>query len=73
LPLIVTGSTNWTANAVQANDENLLIAHDADHARTRPPRRRQGCKITVPASIDRRQGGSSGASPTITVRRPDVV
>jgi phosphatidylserine/phosphatidylglycerophosphate/cardiolipin synthase-like enzyme len=28
-PLIVTGSTNWTANAVQANDENLLIAHDA--------------------------------------------
>jgi phosphatidylserine/phosphatidylglycerophosphate/cardiolipin synthase-like enzyme len=28
-PLIVTGSTNWTANAVQANDENLLIVHDA--------------------------------------------
>jgi phosphatidylserine/phosphatidylglycerophosphate/cardiolipin synthase-like enzyme len=28
-PLIVTGSTNWTANAVEANDENLLIAHDA--------------------------------------------
>jgi phosphatidylserine/phosphatidylglycerophosphate/cardiolipin synthase-like enzyme len=28
-PLIITGSTNWTANAVQANDENLLIAHDA--------------------------------------------
>jgi lamin tail-like protein/phospholipase D-like protein len=28
-PLIVTGSTNWTANAVEANDENLLIVHDA--------------------------------------------
>ncbi|HEX5690520.1 MAG TPA: phospholipase D-like domain-containing protein, partial [Roseiflexaceae bacterium] len=28
-PLVVTGSTNWTANAVQANDENLLIVHDA--------------------------------------------
>jgi phosphatidylserine/phosphatidylglycerophosphate/cardiolipin synthase-like enzyme len=31
-PLIITGSTNWTANAVQANDENLLIAHDASLA-----------------------------------------
>jgi phosphatidylserine/phosphatidylglycerophosphate/cardiolipin synthase-like enzyme len=28
-PLIVSGSTNWTASAVQANDENLLIVHDA--------------------------------------------
>jgi phosphatidylserine/phosphatidylglycerophosphate/cardiolipin synthase-like enzyme len=28
-PLILTGSTNWTANAVTANDENLLIVHDA--------------------------------------------
>ena len=27
-PLIVSGSTNWTASAVQANDENLLIVHD---------------------------------------------
>jgi phosphatidylserine/phosphatidylglycerophosphate/cardiolipin synthase-like enzyme len=42
-PLIVTGSTNWTASAVQANDENVLIAHDAglatefaaEHARVR--------------------------------------
>jgi PLD-like domain len=31
-PLIVTGSTNWTANAVDANDENVLIAHDASLA-----------------------------------------
>ena len=28
-PLILTGSTNWTGNAVDANDENLLIVHDA--------------------------------------------
>ncbi|HEX5691653.1 MAG TPA: phospholipase D-like domain-containing protein, partial [Roseiflexaceae bacterium] len=28
-PLVITGSTNWTANAVQANDENVLIVHDA--------------------------------------------
>jgi len=28
-PLIITGSTNWTKNAVEANDENLLIIHDA--------------------------------------------
>jgi phosphatidylserine/phosphatidylglycerophosphate/cardiolipin synthase-like enzyme len=42
-PLIVTGSTNWTANAVTANDENMLIIHDtglasayaADFARLR--------------------------------------
>jgi phosphatidylserine/phosphatidylglycerophosphate/cardiolipin synthase-like enzyme len=42
-PLIITGSTNWTASAVRANDENLLIAHDAglaagfaaEHARVR--------------------------------------
>jgi phosphatidylserine/phosphatidylglycerophosphate/cardiolipin synthase-like enzyme len=42
-PLIVTGSTNWTGNAVEANDENLLIVHDttlasafaADFARLR--------------------------------------
>jgi phosphatidylserine/phosphatidylglycerophosphate/cardiolipin synthase-like enzyme len=33
-PLIVTGSTNWTASAVEANDENVLIAHDADLANT---------------------------------------
>jgi phosphatidylserine/phosphatidylglycerophosphate/cardiolipin synthase-like enzyme len=31
-PLIVTGSTNWTGNAVGANDENLLIVHNADQA-----------------------------------------
>jgi len=31
-PLIVTGSTNWTGNAVSANDENLLIVHSADLA-----------------------------------------
>jgi phosphatidylserine/phosphatidylglycerophosphate/cardiolipin synthase-like enzyme len=31
-PLILTGSTNWTNNAVTANDENLLIVHDADLA-----------------------------------------
>jgi len=31
-PLIVTGSTNWTGNAVGANDENLLIVHNADLA-----------------------------------------
>lgn len=29
-PLILTGSTNWTSNAVTANDENLLIVHDGD-------------------------------------------
>jgi phosphatidylserine/phosphatidylglycerophosphate/cardiolipin synthase-like enzyme len=28
-PLIVGGSANWTASAVDANDENLLIIHDA--------------------------------------------
>ncbi len=28
-PLALTGSTNWTKNAVEANDENLLIIHDA--------------------------------------------
>ena len=28
-PQIITGSTNWTNNAVTANDENMLIAHDA--------------------------------------------
>jgi phosphatidylserine/phosphatidylglycerophosphate/cardiolipin synthase-like enzyme len=28
-PLILTGSTNWTNNAVSANDENLLIVHDS--------------------------------------------
>lgn len=26
-PLIITGSTNWTASAVGANDENMLIVH----------------------------------------------
>jgi phosphatidylserine/phosphatidylglycerophosphate/cardiolipin synthase-like enzyme len=31
-PLVLTGSTNWTNNAVTANDENLLIAHNADLA-----------------------------------------
>jgi len=31
-PLVVTGSTNWTANAVEANDENLLIVHSGDLA-----------------------------------------
>ncbi len=31
-PLILTGSTNWTNNAVTANDENLLIVHNADLA-----------------------------------------
>lgn len=29
----MTGSANWTANAVQANDENLLIVHDTGLAR----------------------------------------
>jgi len=33
-PLVLTGSTNWTGNAVQANDENLLIVHDAGLAGT---------------------------------------
>lgn len=28
-PLVITGSTNWTANAVTANDENLVIVHSA--------------------------------------------
>lgn len=31
-PLIVTGSTNWTASAVNANDENMLIAHSPELA-----------------------------------------
>jgi len=31
-PLIVTGSTNWTGNAVDTNDENLLVVHNADLA-----------------------------------------
>jgi phosphatidylserine/phosphatidylglycerophosphate/cardiolipin synthase-like enzyme len=31
-PLILTGSTNWTNNAVTSNDENLLIVHNADLA-----------------------------------------
>lgn len=31
-PLVLTGSTNWTANAVTTNDENLLIVHDASLA-----------------------------------------
>lgn len=31
-PLILTGSTNWTGNAVSANDENMLIVHDPDLA-----------------------------------------
>jgi phosphatidylserine/phosphatidylglycerophosphate/cardiolipin synthase-like enzyme len=33
-PLIVTGSTNWTGNAVEANDENVLIVHDPALAST---------------------------------------
>jgi phosphatidylserine/phosphatidylglycerophosphate/cardiolipin synthase-like enzyme len=33
-PLIITGSTNWTTSAVEANDENLLIAHDGGLAST---------------------------------------
>jgi phosphatidylserine/phosphatidylglycerophosphate/cardiolipin synthase-like enzyme len=33
-PLIMSGSTNWTASAVEANDENLLIVHDAGLAST---------------------------------------
>lgn len=28
-PLVITGSTNWTANAVESNDENLVIVHSA--------------------------------------------
>lgn len=31
-PLILTGSTNWSDNAVRANDENLLIVQDASLA-----------------------------------------
>lgn len=31
-PLIITGSTNWSSNAVSANDENLLIVRNADLA-----------------------------------------
>jgi hypothetical protein len=27
-PLVVTGSANWTANGVEANDENVPIVHD---------------------------------------------
>ncbi len=31
-PQIITGSTNWSGNAVSANDENMLIVHSADAA-----------------------------------------
>jgi glucose/arabinose dehydrogenase len=31
-PLIITGSASWTAAAMQANDENVLIVHDSDLA-----------------------------------------
>jgi phosphatidylserine/phosphatidylglycerophosphate/cardiolipin synthase-like enzyme len=28
-PLVITGSTNWTASAVAENDENLVVVHSA--------------------------------------------
>ena len=31
-PAVITGSTNWSANGNDINDENLLIIHDADIA-----------------------------------------
>ncbi|MCZ7568809.1 MAG: phospholipase D-like domain-containing protein [Ardenticatenaceae bacterium] len=31
-PLVITGSANWTASAARANDENVLIVHDAGTA-----------------------------------------
>jgi HKD family nuclease len=44
-PLVITGSTNWSANAVTSNDENAIIIHDpaiaaaftADFARLKQP------------------------------------
>jgi phosphatidylserine/phosphatidylglycerophosphate/cardiolipin synthase-like enzyme len=31
-PLVITGSTNWTASAVGENDENVVIVHSAEVA-----------------------------------------
>ncbi|GGE06933.1 hypothetical protein GCM10011571_05140 [Marinithermofilum abyssi] len=28
-PTVITGSTNWSANGNDSNDENLLFIHDA--------------------------------------------
>jgi len=30
--LVITGSANWTGSAARANDENVLIVHDAGMA-----------------------------------------
>ncbi|MBC7332225.1 MAG: phospholipase D family protein [Synergistetes bacterium] len=46
--IVITGSYNWTATAEEKNEENLLVIHDVDIAKTYKNRFEYLLKINVP-------------------------